>query len=160
MTKEEFMVGWDLLTTQPWGQRYAKVNDKASAITAATQLQFYFNKLNQFSSELWTAECELYAAGDHWPSVDELKQSCYNVFPKLRRIEYQADCEEAPEPIALIMAHAEAHSTTFLDALQAVLPKWCKENPMHQDHDRAAALYRQFSLVKPQGNINTVSVLR
>jgi len=159
MTKEEFLQGWDLLTAQPWGKRYATVNDKATAVTAATQLQFYFKKLGTFPFELWMTECELYAAGDHWPSVDELKQSCNNSLPKVKRIEQRFDRAEIPEPIAKCLAHAEAHGTTFLEGMQAVLPGWCRENPSHPDHDRATKLFKQFEHAKPATKFNFLGMV-
>jgi hypothetical protein len=154
MTKDEFKVGWDLLTAQPWGKRYATVNDKASAATAATQLQFYFRKLGQFPFMLWYTECELYAAGDHWPSVDEIKQASNNALPKLQRIEQHRERTEIPEPIAKSLAHSEAHGVTFLEGMRAVLPGWCQENPNHPDHARAEKLYQQFKNAKPSGQFN------
>lgn len=160
MTKEDFLQGWNLLVAQPWGRRYATVNDRETAIIAATQLQFYFKKLGHFPSDVWQVECELYAAGDHWPSIDELKQSCRNVLPRRKQLEYENKFDDMPEPIALSLAHAEANNTTFLEGMQAVLPRWCKENSGHHDYLRAMDLYEKFKDAKPATKYNFLGAIQ
>ena len=158
MTREEFLAGWGLLLTQPWGRRYATVSDKSSAITAATQLEFYFRKLSSFDGTFWKTTCELFAAGDHWPSVDELRLSMNNSLPQRMRLEYHTEQSEMPEPIALAMAYATAHHTTFLEGVQKIFPDWIKNHdPDDPDTFEAEQLLQQFRFKKPFGAVNAAS---
>lgn len=148
MPKEQFIRGWDLLVTQPWGRRYGTVQDSAAAKAAATQLAFYYKKLGAFPAEIWVLACELFAQGDHWPSVDELRTTLNHNLPPRLQVEYSGGRAEIPEPIALCMAHAETHRTSLLEAMQTVLPDWIRTNPDHEDRPQAGALYDQIRTLK------------
>lgn len=158
MTREEFILGWNLLVAQPWGRRYATVTDKSSAVTAATQLEFYFRKLCTYEGTFWRVTCESFAAGDHWPSVDELRTSMNFNLPQRMRLEYNTEQSEMPEPIALAMAYATAHHVTVLEGIQKVFPEWIKT---HDKDDpvvfEAELLLKQFRFKKPSGFINATA---
>lgn len=154
MTRDEFVQGWNLLVAQPWGKRYTATRDQSSAQTSATQLTFYFKKLGSYPSGAWFVACELFAQGDHWPSIDEMRTTINHSLPQRMKIEYNTEASECAEPIALAHAHADAHSTTILEAVQTVFPKWIAENADHPDRERAEALLELFRGKKPARFIN------
>lgn len=156
MPKEQFIRGWNLLIAQPWGKRYGTMQDSAAAKTAATQLAFYYKKLGAYPVEAWLGACELFAQGDHWPNVDEIRQALNHSLPQRFQIEYAHGRAEMPEAIALCLAHAETHRTSFVEAIQAVLPGWLKANPDHDDYLRAAVLRDTFRGVKPKATDRSV----
>lgn len=73
MTKEQFLVGWMLLTAQPWGRFY-----RANESQAAIQLELYYKHVNRANPKVWRQVCEHYAQGEKWPSLNELKLSLVN----------------------------------------------------------------------------------
>lgn len=161
MPKEQFIRGWDLLITQPWGRRYGTVQDSAAAKAAATQLAFYYRKLGTFPAEIWLLACELFAQGDHWPSIDELRTTLNHNLPKRMQVEYVCGRTEMPEALSLCMAHAETHRTSFTEAMQAVLPWWIKANPDHGDWLKAVALYDSIRHLTPnkRNNMNITKIM-
>src|SRR5262249_57811756 len=91
----------------------------------------------------------IYASGDRWPSVDELRVAMNNSLPRSRQITSVAGGKEIPEPMALAVAYASANDTTFLESMQAVLPGWMERNPAHEDYRHAADWWRRFGRAKP-----------
>lgn len=160
MPKEQFIRGWNLLVAQPWGKRYGTMQDSAAAKTAATQLAFYYKKLGAYPAEAWLGICELFAQADHWPSVDEMRQALNHNLPQRLHIEYTGGRTEMPEVVALCQAHAETHRTSFIEAVQAVLPAWLEINRDHEDYLKAVVLYDQFRGLKPKpADRSTVAAL-
>lgn len=82
MTREEFLKGWIFLTTQPWGKRYAGTD-----AAAMVQSELYYKKFGGTNPFVWQGCCEVYAAGDHWPSMDEMRTTIANNTPKALAIE-------------------------------------------------------------------------
>lgn len=76
MTQAEFSRGWKLLILQPWGARYRTVTtDGRPTEESKTQLEFYYDKLKFGSAEAWWKVAQLYAQGEKWPSLNELRDS-------------------------------------------------------------------------------------
>lgn len=159
MPKDIFVRGWDLLLAQPWGRRYATVQDITSAKAAATQLAFYYKKLGTYPVDGWLGICELFAQGDHWPSVDEMRQALNHNLPPRLHLEYTNGRTEMPEAVALCLAHAETHRTSWIEAVQAVLPGWLKQNQDHEDYAKAAVLYDHLRSLKPANPIERGAVV-
>ncbi len=132
MTKEEFTAGWLLLTIQPWGKRYA-----AQDTPSRLQFEFYYSRLGRFHAEAWQVACQLFAAGDKWPSADELRTAINQSLPRRFQIAYDPKAEEKPELLVKIEAYRHLaitdpvkHGTvTILDAAEAVLPDYRKDHP-------------------------------
>lgn len=157
--KEDFLRGWDLLLAQPWGKRYATVQDKATAATAATQLAFYYRKLGTCQTVSWLAACDLFAQGDHWPSVEELRSAAYVHAPKPLRLTSAIEQEICPV-LSLSFAYAKAQSVTLLEAMQIILPQWCRDNPTHEDWAMAQAMLEKVKGQTPcEGGINSFEAI-
>ena len=74
MTRPDFLSGYLLLTTQPWGKAYRTVAvPEGEPNPAEIQLEFYYQALERYAAEAWLAACTIHATGDHWPSVDAIK---------------------------------------------------------------------------------------
>ena len=75
MTREQFVLGYMLLTTQPWGKAYRAgqqtLGEEPSA--ADIQVEFYYQALGNYDAVAWQKACQIHATGDHWPSIDALK---------------------------------------------------------------------------------------
>jgi hypothetical protein len=84
MTRAEFLRGWILLTTQPWGKAYraGPVEMEGEPSPAEIQLQFYYTSLEKYEAEAWLKTCEIHATGDHWPNLDALKLTLKHQAPK------------------------------------------------------------------------------
>ena len=81
MTKQEFKQGWALLVLQPWGWRYNRIENGVPTPDSLAQLDFYYAKLNFAEPEAWMHIAELYAQGNEWPSVNDLKRALQQVAP-------------------------------------------------------------------------------
>jgi len=80
MTREEFMKGWSMLVMQPWGWRYNKVgNDSRPVGDALLQLDLYFESLKWADARAWWKVAVLFARGEKWPSVNELRDGLRSV---------------------------------------------------------------------------------
>lgn len=79
MTRAEFSVGWTLLLTQPWGWRYNKLENGKPTAEAIVQLDFYYAKLSWAHPDAWRHVAELYAQGNEWPSVTDLKRALQQI---------------------------------------------------------------------------------
>lgn len=80
MSKTDFLRGWALLVTQPWGHRYNQTirtgPDAGKPTPEATlQMQFYYDKLKHGSAAAWLKTAECHAQGRDWPSLDDLRRS-------------------------------------------------------------------------------------
>jgi hypothetical protein len=76
MTRPEFIRGWLLLTAQPWGKRYqGDYGTSPEPGPAAIQAELYFKALNFAYAPAWIEVCELFAGGDHWPSISQMKEA-------------------------------------------------------------------------------------
>ena len=98
MTRADFVRGWLLLTAQPWGKAYRSTPQLTTGepTPAEIQAEFYFKALATYQGHLWATACETYAKGDHWPSVDALKQTLRDLTPK---VEKAAPADWGPEYI-------------------------------------------------------------
>lgn len=124
MTREEFLAGWMLLTIQPWGRKYGGQDS-----TAKLQFEFYWSRLEKFHGEAWKGSCQLFAGGDKWPSVDEIRNSINNSLPPRFQVTYAPDMVEKTELQAKIDIYRDQHNCTMLEAAEAVLPEFAKANP-------------------------------
>lgn len=78
LTRPEFLRGWLLLTSQPWGRTYrSEIGAVASAepSPAKIQAELYYKALHQQSAAAWIEACETLAAGDHWPNLGEVREA-------------------------------------------------------------------------------------
>lgn len=124
MTRDEFMPGWLLLTIQPWGRKYS-----GQDATAKLQFEFYWSRLERFHGEAWKVSCQLFAGGDKWPSVDEIRNSINNSLPARFQIAHSPDMVEKPELFVKIEIYQRQHGCTTLEAAEMVLPEFAKEHP-------------------------------
>jgi hypothetical protein len=137
MSWDQFIKGWMFLTSQPWGRQYR--NDQPEA---QIQIELYYKNVRFTNPYIWEAVCEAQAAGEHWPSIVELKQACHATAgfrteqPKFGRS--TVEWNEAPEPIAKMMDYAKTHDVTIREAAGKVLPQWIAGNPHHPDSVYAA----------------------
>lgn len=143
MDYEQFYRGWLALIAQPWGQRYqdrSGLTDEQRA-TIRIQQELYFKRLSYCNPYLWEAVCEGFSAGDHWPSIDEIKQAIRANQPEEKKPDALLDpnWSLAPEPIALTKAYSQRESVSMRDAALVVLPEWIKANPEHSDAADARA---------------------
>lgn len=100
MSREEFLPGWTLLITQPWGRTY-----RGNTPEAAIQSEFYFDKLNWAHPGAWMKVAELYAQGNDWPSVNDLKRALQQVNQDFMKAlpEPPPTYEEMPENVREIV---------------------------------------------------------
>lgn len=142
MSWDQFVKGWMFLTSQPWGRQYR--NDQPEA---KIQIELYYKAIRFVNPYIWEAVCEAHASGERWPSITELRQACNATAgfkaeqPKFGRT--KVEWSEAPEPIALVMAHANNKNVTIKEAAIMVLPTWISKHPRHEDVERAAHLLQQ-----------------
>jgi len=75
MIREDFLRGYLLLTTQPWGKLYRTVSEKQNGepSPAEIQLELYYQVLGMTHATVWQQACAIHAMGNRWPSVDDLK---------------------------------------------------------------------------------------
>lgn len=112
MTKPEFLRGYLLLTTQPWGKAYRTMSMALDGepTPAELQVEFYWQQFEKYDATGWKLTCETFATGDHWPSVDQLKLALKQNIPvrpalPAPRTEYATMSDalaENPEALATI----------------------------------------------------------
>ncbi len=124
MTREEFLAGWMLLTIQPWGRKYGGQDS-----TAKLQFEFYWSRLEKFHGEAWKVSCQLFAGGERWPSVDEIRHSINTSLPPQCQITYAPDMVEKTELLQKIDIYRDQHACTMLEAAETVLPEFAKDHP-------------------------------
>jgi len=78
LTRPEFIRGWLLLTAQPWGKAYRTdgtnpLNPEPSP--AKIQAELYYKAVSFAYAPAWIEACELFAAGERWPSIHDLKEA-------------------------------------------------------------------------------------
>jgi len=86
MNRLEFAKGWLLLTAQPWGKWYRSTGQTTTGgepSPAEIQSEFYYKALAQYGADVWFHACQVQATGEHWPSIDTLKQCLRDVTPKV-----------------------------------------------------------------------------
>jgi hypothetical protein len=86
MNRLEFAKGWLLLTAQPWGKWYRSTGQTTTGdepSPAEIQSEFYYKALATYPADLWFHACQVQATGEHWPSIDMLKQCLRDVAPKI-----------------------------------------------------------------------------
>lgn len=104
MPKGDFSQGWKLLILQPWGWRYrglvedAQTGRMVPSEEAKTQMNFYYDKLKWAQPGAWMAVAELFAQGDDWPSVNELKAALMHLNAKYVTALPQPTPELVPMP--------------------------------------------------------------
>lgn len=140
MTKPEFITGWTLLTTQPWGKPY-----RGTTPEATIQIEFYYRHVSRANPVVWMAVCEHAAQGQKWPSLDELKQSLANnggyrdsSVLALASTGYQPG--DKPEALAACFRYQEDNNCSLKDAYIAVLPVWIRQNKSHAESERCEHL--------------------
>lgn len=140
MDYEEFYRGWLLLIAQPWGKQYQDRQGMTDEqrMTVRIQQELYYKRLAHCNPYLWESIAESYAAGDHWPTIDELKRTIAQNSPQPTQEQLvEPDWKSAPEPLAIVMAHHKRESVTIREAALAVLPGWLQKNPSHSDAEDA-----------------------
>lgn len=78
MERTEFLRGWILLTTQPWGKAYRSTTQTQTSgepNPAEIQAELYYKSLQYSYPPAWVEVCECLAQGDHWPSISECKET-------------------------------------------------------------------------------------
>ena len=77
MNRPEFLRGWLLLTSQPFGRSYRSdiVSGSAEPSPAKIQAELYYKNLHTAYPPAWVEVAELLASGDHWPSLSECKEA-------------------------------------------------------------------------------------
>lgn len=156
MTKEQFGVGWMILTAQPWGRSY-----RGATAEATIQLELYYKHVDKANPVVWQAVCEHAAQGDHWPSLSELKQTLNNnggyARPEQVVITSRFSFQEAPWPLKACWTYQKQHECSLKDAALAVLPVWLKDNAHHEDYVDAALFLEKaktnFGVTGKTGNV-------
>ena len=77
MTKEEFLRGYMLLVVQPWGKRYHLDSQEGQL-----QSELYYRNVSWASAEAWAHVSEVYAQGEKWPPLFDLKQALRHHMPR------------------------------------------------------------------------------
>ena len=76
MDRSDFLRGYLLLTTQPWGRPYREDGQSQQEPSPAKiQAELYFKAVESSLADAWTQSCARFAAGEHWPSLDALRMS-------------------------------------------------------------------------------------
>jgi hypothetical protein len=106
MSITEFMPGWLLLVTQPWGHRYnqtIRTGPEAGKPTpdASLQLKFYHDGLKHGSPAAWMKTAATHARGREWPSVEDLRRSLRNNEEQPRQLRDDRPRELVPMPPAV-----------------------------------------------------------
>lgn len=115
MTRPDFIRGWLLLTTQPWGKAYramAIVTGEPSP--AEIQAEFYYSKVRGSAAHAWLRACEHYATGAQWPSLDDLLRT-------MATIKSEALQLAAPSPPGVSMEEALQERPDLLATVKRVL---------------------------------------
>lgn len=166
MERGEFLVGWLMLTTQPWGKAYRSTTSSLPGhepSPAEIQQELYWKALQWVNPYVWEAVCEDFATGEHWPSITELKTSiCHNTTKEPVRMVTRnptIEWQSAPQPIRIILDYKKQHQVTTKDATLSVLPQWLTENPNHEDYADARLFLEKaqqnFGITtRNRGNIN------
>jgi hypothetical protein len=132
VTREEFREGWNLLVVQPWGRRYS-TSVKGDKSTAATQQAFYFKRLERYGGDMWKVTCEILGAGDHWPSIDEIRATINASLPS-RYQSYRMDgWAEQPEAMIRIQSYCDTNDCTILEGAEAIRPSLIADDADHED---------------------------
>lgn len=137
MTREEFVKGWVFLTAQPWGKRYAGTDG-----TAMVQSELYYKKFSNLNSWVWLGCCEMLAAGEHWPSIDELRLTIRNNTPQETRISLPLPLI-APEdfyPRQVVMAWKDDRSGKDLLYFAEQYLQPFLDNPKYNQDDKDKAV--------------------
>ena len=76
LTRPEFLKGWLFLTAQPWGKAYRSgtIMSSGEPDPASLQSEFYYRAFTQTTPDIWYKACQTAAQGEHWPSIDTLRQ--------------------------------------------------------------------------------------
>ena len=85
MNRLEFAKGWLLLTAQPWGKWYRSTGQTTTGEPSPAEIQseFYYKALALHGADQWFRACQIQATGEHWPSIDALKQCLRDITPKV-----------------------------------------------------------------------------
>ena len=75
MNRQEFLRGWLLLTSQPWGRTYRSESSELGPSPAKIQAELYYKALSATYPPAWHEVCEMLAGGDHWPSLSICKEA-------------------------------------------------------------------------------------
>jgi hypothetical protein len=116
MTKPEFLRGYLLLTTQPWGKAYRTMTMALNGepTPAELQVEFYYQQMESYTAEGWKRICESFATGDHWPCLDELKAAMKQYQPRHKTL-------PAPEETWISMEEALAERPEQLAIMKRIL---------------------------------------
>lgn len=84
LTRPDFLKGWLFLTAQPWGKTYRSttaMTPTGEPNPADVQSEFYYRAFTQTTYPIWMQACQQAAQGEHWPSIDMLRQSVKSLTP-------------------------------------------------------------------------------
>lgn len=73
MTRPEFLQGFMLLASQPWGKTY-----RGQTPEAMIQVELYYKHVSKANAEAWARVCESAATGEKWPSLSDLKAALHH----------------------------------------------------------------------------------
>lgn len=113
MTQAEFSKGWKLLLLQPWAARYRSMTAAGQpSEEARCQMEFYFAKLQWADSRAWLHAADLFAQGNAWPSINDLRSA-------IQQVNHRYVCAlNAPQP-DYVPCPPEVR-----EALRKILPGW------------------------------------
>ncbi len=116
MNRPEFLRGWLLLTSQPFGRSYRSdiVTGAGEPSPAKIQAELYYKNLNYAYPPAWVEVAELLASGDHWPSLTECKEALKHAKAKPVAVLIQHDSGEPPS------ATKEEFGLSLYGAIQTV----------------------------------------
>ena len=120
MTQGEFAKGWRLLILQPWGWRYRGLTpDGKPTPEAQLQLTLYFSKLKWADPRAWWKVAELYAQGNEWPCINDLRFSLQSVNTQFVKA---IPCKQTGEPMPAEVRDMIANIGIQRDVLQDSRP--------------------------------------
>lgn len=137
MTREEFAKGWVFLTVQPWGKRYAGTDG-----AAMVQSELYYKKFCHTNAYVWQGCCEIFAEGDHWPSIEQFRQTIRNNTPQIKPfcLPNQAVADEDYYPRQVVMAWAQhGRSKPLLTFAEKYLQPFL-DNPKYNCEEKERAV--------------------
>ena len=138
MSQQDFLRGWALLVTQPWGHRYnqtIRTGPDAGRPTpeATLQMQFYYDKLKHGSVAAWLKTAECHAQGRDWPSLEDLRRSLRNHEEKPQQLTDDRPLEWQPMP-----ANIQAMLVRMYGAKRRRFGCWIDESVPEEEHELSA----------------------
>jgi len=110
---------------------------------ASVQADLYYRKFQRVNPFVWHAVCDLFAEGDHWPSIDELKWAVRENSHEPERPALEGPLPKEDDLIAQLFRYCQSHDVSMYGAALDVIPPWLEAHPEEPDRDRAERFLAQ-----------------